>query len=77
MKTDRKKTRRRAPVDLRAVIMRRLRKIDMSPYRLSLDQTMVHPATARAYLRGNRDTTGRVIAELMMLVGLEVVESGN
>lgn len=62
-------------LDLRLLLLRQIRKIGLTPNAVSLRQRAVHPASVRAYLRGDRDTSGRVIGELMTIVGLEVVES--
>lgn len=61
-------------LDLRLLLLRRIKKIGLTPHAVSVRQRAVHPASVRAYLRGNRDTSGRVIGELMTIVGLEVVE---
>lgn len=60
-------------MDLRTVILARMADLDMTQYRLSEDQNAVHPSSAREYLRGRRETTGRVVGELLELAGLTVV----
>jgi hypothetical protein len=72
---NRRKSKGKGPLaqDLREAIRQQLRDIDRTPWWVSMRQRVVHPASCRDYLRGNRDTTGAVIAELMRIVGLKVV----
>ncbi len=70
-----KQPRRRQPQDIRQIIRRRLKEIGRNPHWLSEQQRVVTPQTVRTYLYGGRqpkDTTGRVLAELFAIIGLDV-----
>ena len=59
-------------LDFREAILQRLRAMKRSAYWLSNTQAVAFPGTVRNYLAGRRDTTGKVLAELLTIVGLTV-----
>jgi hypothetical protein len=67
---ERKPYRPKKAIDFRMEILARLCAIGKSAYWLSNTQAVAFPGTVRNYLAGRRDTTGKVIAELMSIVGL-------
>jgi len=71
-----KQPRRRQPQDIRQIIRRRLDEIGKTVHWLSEQQRVVTPQTVWTYLYGGRrpkDTTGRVLAELFAIIGLDIV----
>lgn len=59
-------------VDIRKLIVRRLKAMGKTRYWLSHNQTAAHPATVQAYLSGRRGTSDRVVSELLNVVGLSI-----
>jgi hypothetical protein len=59
--------------EIRAAILKRLKQIGMSPFKLSTTQKSVHYNTAQLFLYGTRQLRLCAVEELLELVGLQVV----
>lgn len=59
-------------MDIRTLILTRVKEAGKSLYWLARAQHVVHWKSAYEYLCGRRDTTGRVLGELMDILGLGI-----
>ena len=66
------KKRKPKTIDVRQAIKDQLVLIGKSCNWLAHEQKSVHPSTAKNYLYGQKDTTGRVIGEMLIIVGLTI-----
>ena len=68
-----KMMKKKLPLNIREIIKAQLEATGRSANWLSKQQRAVHENTCRTYLYGGRDTSGRVLGELLMIMGMEIV----
>ena len=64
-------------LNIREIIKAQLKATGRTANWLAKQQTAVHENTCRTYLYGGRDTSGRVLGELLAILELEIVPKGK